>query len=307
MWYGKDGRSWHLSRPDHLLSRLGGRTVILDENHATFYDAPAGKPSPAMARMSNFSMDPRGVIWANTVDWTAAGKQKWSEGAYLGLSPVVLFDPNSREGSDLGEVVDIQSVALVNDPNLPIPAVNASQISMAKTNTENTPNTPAPAAQPEAPKSEPQAPAPDLSAQITAAVNTALSPVVAALQALPAALAALAPKPGDAAPVAAPNAAQVHAQSVSAECEKLISAGKIYNTAEDRAIFALSCPTPEALKISVAAYEKRAPLVNQPISAPNSSVTRSPGAAEPFTSDQVKIMKLHGWKPEDLYTERFAK
>jgi hypothetical protein len=291
-WKGKDGRAWRV-QVLKVLRTLKGRTVILDENHSSWYRAPQGLSSEALARLTDFRVDADGVLDA-AAEWTAFGVGKWEGGGYLGISPLVLFDPTTGAGSDLGEVVDIHSVALVNDPNLPIPALNASLIMTTPAQTD-----PVVASAPE--------PAVEIAPviDVTAQINACLAPVIEGFKGLQGALTALVEKLATPAPVLAPamNAAQLHEQAQQAQLKSLQALGKVGPSAEAAAIFVRATRTPEDLAATVAEYAKLPSLVNQPVvGAANSAV--SPPSAGKFSPDEIRTAKILGKKVEDLYPER---
>lgn len=279
-----------MSDPLGVLQRLAGRTLILDENHSTYLRAPKGEPAPAMARLSNFAMHEDGSIWAESVEWTAHGKDVYAGGEYVGLSPIVLFDPSPDTGQNngvLGNVVDIHSVALVNDPNLPMPALNAAELKMT---VEKKPETVV------APVAE--TPAPVSLDAVKALIGEALSPFSALLQGMTEKLATLTAAP---APVAAANVAEVAAQllsrDVEAAAEKYIGAGKLKNTPESRTFFKSLCSTQAALNSACAYFETAAPIV-----ATNATDLQAPpsGDNKPASAEEIKICRMFGREPKDL-------
>jgi phage I-like protein len=289
MLYGKDMRSWSIRDPFAVLRRLEGRTLVLDENHSTYLLAPKGEKAPALARLSNFSLQADGSLWAESVEWTKYGMEVYDGGEYLGLSPVILFDPSTRsDDTALGEVVDIHSMALVNDPNLPMPALNAAEVPKMKPENTETVITPPPA--PPAPA--PPAQLPDFAAIFAAA----LAPVVSLLGELKTSIAAIATAP---APQAAPNASQPsqHLQLVSAALEGFVSSGKIANNDAERARFLANCATPEALAREIAHYTSAPALVS--LNAANLQVP-APGDKKQFTAEQIAIGKLFGRSPDQI-------
>ncbi len=288
--YGKDGRMWRMPDPLGVLRALRDRVVILDENHSTYLKAGRGESAPAMARLSDFTIHDDGSIWAETVEWTARGGEVYDGGDYLGLSPVVIFDPSvSPENSNgvLGDVIDIHSVALVNDPNLPMPALNAREIMKAPNSKD--PQTPAtPAAVPESAPvvTPPAAVAPDLSTQI----KDGFASVIEVLK-------ALVPAPVVAPVQAAANASDVHLAACNAACELHIKNAKLPNTPAARAHFLRQ--TKDAASLAeVSAYYDEAP----PIVATNAAELTPPasGNQKTYSADEIKICKMFGRKPEDL-------
>ncbi len=279
--YGKDMRSWRIGDPYALLRRLEGRTLVLDENHSTYLKAPRGESAPALARLSNFSLQSDGSVWANTVEWTKYGKETYASGGYLGLSPVILFDPShTADDTALGEVVDIHSMALVNDPNLPMPALNAAEVSMSASKTE-TPIVP------------PVVPPPFVMPDFAALFSAALAPVVELLSGLKVSIEALQP----AAHQAAANAASLdsHGNAVKAALEGFISAGKISNDDASRNRFLAHCTTPADLAREVTHYGNAPTLV-----ALNAANLNAPLGEKKYSEAQTRIAKLFGRTPDQI-------
>lgn len=126
---GRDGRAWSHPDPNAVVRYLEnlGRPLVLDENHSELLRAPKGESSPAMARLSKFSVESDGTIWANQVEWSPMGRERWP--GYLGISPTFLFDSARSTNDTLGQIVGLHSVGLTNDPNLSLPAaMNAASL-----------------------------------------------------------------------------------------------------------------------------------------------------------------------------------
>jgi phage I-like protein len=87
----------------------GGGKLAIDENHATDLAAPKGGPSPARGWIVELEQRDDGV-WGR-VEWTEAGRALVAEGAYRGISPVILH------GKD-GTITGLLRAALTNVPNL---------------------------------------------------------------------------------------------------------------------------------------------------------------------------------------------
>lgn len=119
---GRDGRWWINDRPDLAIENIHaiGRDIALDVNHATELKAPAGEESPAYGWFPMRSFEVRdGAIWGN-LQLNAEGRAAVEGKKYRYLSPAILFDRNQR-------VIGIKSVALTNQHNLDLPALNHDQ------------------------------------------------------------------------------------------------------------------------------------------------------------------------------------
>lgn len=293
--FGKDGRSWTVDAME-VLRRLAGRLVVLDENHSTYLRAPRGEEAPAMARLSQFAIREDGSLWAENVEWTKIGREKYENGEYLGISPIVVFDPapNLDNTEFLGTVVDIHSVALVNDPNLPMPALNASEMAENSSKSENNP-------------AAPPVPAPDLGATIGAAIAQALAPFAARLDELAKKLeAAPAPAPAPAAtpepaptPAVAPNASGVPAELIESAFERYCKAGVI--TPAGKAGFLSACSASLEAFTGLCRYYDGAPQVVGLNAAGIDPPPAGSGVDEPPCqgADAAKICKMFGRSVDD--------
>lgn len=121
---GRDGREWNMSDPQGVIeaTRARGVHIPIDINHAIDLRAPEGKTSPAVAWIDpqNLTVSDSGAIVA-PVAWNATGQATVANREYRYLSPVFLFNPESRG------IHSLVSVALVNRPNLELPALNSQQ------------------------------------------------------------------------------------------------------------------------------------------------------------------------------------
>ena len=119
---GVDGRGpYVLKNPTAVIaaSMPGSRPVPLDYNHQTVFACLNGGEAPAAAWIVAME-DRQGAIWAK-LDWTEAGRQAVASKSYRFVSPAFQHDKKT------GEVKRIDSVGLVNNPNLAeLPAI-ASQ------------------------------------------------------------------------------------------------------------------------------------------------------------------------------------
>jgi phage I-like protein len=117
---GADGRGpFSLQDADAVIveSMKAGK-LPLDENHATDFAAPEGRPSPARGWIVGMEARDDG-IWGR-VEWNAAGKALIDDKAYRGISPVLVSDAKS------GAVLKVLRASLTNDPNLNLKTLHAS-------------------------------------------------------------------------------------------------------------------------------------------------------------------------------------
>jgi phage I-like protein len=118
---GVDGRGYRMDDPTPLLAAWDRRTadVPLDWEHATHIRAPVGLDAPAAGWIVDLQSRDDG-IWGKIV-WTEDGATAVRSRAYRYYSPAYLLDAS-------GAVRAIASVALTNQPNLPLPALNRENI-----------------------------------------------------------------------------------------------------------------------------------------------------------------------------------
>lgn len=83
--------------------------LAVDECHSTDLAAPNGSPAPARGWMKAFEARDNG-LWAE-VDWTRQGRSLMEDGAYNGISPVIV---HTKDNS----VVGLLRASLTNAPNL---------------------------------------------------------------------------------------------------------------------------------------------------------------------------------------------
>ena len=121
----RDGRRQRVADANALAAQLNGQAVKarVDFDHRSEPSSPTFAGSTeAEGWLSNFRLNARGGISADAAlsDWAHAGLR---ERRYRYLSPAFMLD------HDDDEVVGLSSVALVNNPNLPLkpPAVNSSE------------------------------------------------------------------------------------------------------------------------------------------------------------------------------------
>lgn len=86
-----------------------GGKLALDECHSTDLAAPKGAPAPARGWMVEVEARNDG-LWAR-VEWTRQGRALMEDGAYNGISPVIVHSKN-------GKVIGVLRASLTNAPNL---------------------------------------------------------------------------------------------------------------------------------------------------------------------------------------------
>lgn len=119
---GVDGRSWLNDQPQRIIdhfARLKGhnRELPIDYEHSSEHKAPQGDPAPAAAWGTELAIRDQGAIWAK-VQWTPKGQEAVANREYRYLSPVLIYETQTRR------IVGISSVGLTNQPNLALTALN---------------------------------------------------------------------------------------------------------------------------------------------------------------------------------------
>lgn len=120
---GRDGRWWINDQPDQVIEYIKtvGRDIALDVNHATELKAPTGDESPAYGWFPLDSFENRnGEIWAR-LELNTEGRAAVEGKQYKYLSPALIYS------KDTLRVMGISSVALTNQHNLDLPALNHDQ------------------------------------------------------------------------------------------------------------------------------------------------------------------------------------
>ncbi len=279
---GEDGRAWSAKDRPAVLARLNaaGRKLVLDENHSMIRSAPKGGPSPALALLSDFREDAAGVVYAETVEWTKYGEANAPN--YVGISPVLKHRAQRGiflETEVLGDLTDLHSVSLVNDPNLELPALNDREITQETD--EMTPE------------------------QLAAA----LAPFTAAITALTADVAALKAKPVETETVIAPNNAEAKVKlelSINSCLQKHVDAGKIKPDDASAAYFRTMATSEETLATMDAHYTAQKPLVAlESISSNSQDGTGSKLPA--LAADTETLIRNMGWDKQKLFGESAAK
>ncbi len=118
---GRDGRSWNNNQPKKVMESFAAlaRDIPIDIEHSTELKGPQGEPAPAVGWIKELDVRD-GAIWGRA-EWNAAGSQLVGDQAYRYISPVILYQPGN------GTIVGITSVAVTNQPNLMLPALNQQQ------------------------------------------------------------------------------------------------------------------------------------------------------------------------------------
>lgn len=119
---GRDGRTWINDRPADLLAVFAadGRDIPLDWEHATELKAPQGEPAPAAAWIKQLEVRDEGAVWGR-IEWTEKGRASVAVKEYRYISPVFVFEVESRR------IRQITSAGLTNRPNLQLQALNREQ------------------------------------------------------------------------------------------------------------------------------------------------------------------------------------
>ncbi len=134
---------------------------------------------------------------------------------------------------------------------------------------------------------------PDIAALISAAVSAALAPVVAQVSALQTQVTASASD-------AVTASAATFAASVSAECERAISAGKLPNSPESRAHFAAHAKDPASLSALSAFYAGAPQIV---ATSPFTPPATQEAAGPQLSAEQMKLCNAMGWDPKVLFAK----
>jgi len=118
---GRDGRKWKNDKAENILQSFTqlGRDLPIDMEHATEHKGPKGEPAPAYGWITALE-NRAGEIWGKA-EWTTDGKAVVENRAYRYLSPVIIYEQGS------GSIVGITSVALTNNPNFRMSALNQQQ------------------------------------------------------------------------------------------------------------------------------------------------------------------------------------
>lgn len=120
---GRDGQQWVFDAERARNATAANQALIpVDFNHATELKAGKGEDTPAAGWITQVDVRD-GALWAS-IEWTDRGRYAVVGRSYRYLSPAFHFDPKTRE------IGRIASVALVNKPNLRLPALNREEGTM---------------------------------------------------------------------------------------------------------------------------------------------------------------------------------
>ncbi len=121
---GQDGRRWTLDDPAALITAFQQRQapLVVDWEHASEHRAPQGLEAPAAGWIDQLEVRD-GTLWGH-VDWTPKAAQQIQQREYRYLSPVFTYR------KDTHQVVALTSVALTNQPNLNLTALNREESPM---------------------------------------------------------------------------------------------------------------------------------------------------------------------------------
>lgn len=118
---GRDGRRWVNDKPDAAIAAIKAmnRQVVLDEEHSTEIKGAKGEPAPARGFFTDFE-NRQGAIYGK-VELNAIGQQMLKDREYKYYSPAYYYEPATRR------ITGLSSVALTNQHNLDLPALNKQQ------------------------------------------------------------------------------------------------------------------------------------------------------------------------------------
>lgn len=121
---GQDGRHWTLDEPTALVTafKIRSAPLVVDWEHASEHRAPQGLEAPAAGWVDELEVRD-GSIWGHVV-WTVRAAQQIQNREYRYLSPVFTYR------KDTLQVVALTSVALTNQPNLDLQALNRKESPM---------------------------------------------------------------------------------------------------------------------------------------------------------------------------------
>lgn len=114
---GRDGRAWIVDDVEAVIAAsLGAGALHVDYEHASEIKAPLGEAAPAAGWIDKLEARD-GAVWAH-VDWTPKARQMIADREYRFISPTFYFDKASLK------ILSLVSVALTNQPNLSMTALN---------------------------------------------------------------------------------------------------------------------------------------------------------------------------------------
>lgn len=118
---GRDGRSWVNSAPEAIIAHWAAnrQDLPIDIEHSSHLKAPKGEPAPAVGWIIELSAR-EGEIWGKAA-WNQEGVKLVGDRAYRYISPTIVYTQSD------GKIVGLRSVALTNQPNFTLPALNRHQ------------------------------------------------------------------------------------------------------------------------------------------------------------------------------------
>lgn len=121
---GQDGRAWTLPDPQALIAAFERRNsaLVVDWEHASEHRARHGLDAPA-AGWIDLLQERAGAIWGR-VTWTDKAAAQIAAREYRYLSPVFTYEKAGQR------IVELISVGLTNQPNLPLTALNRKDFPM---------------------------------------------------------------------------------------------------------------------------------------------------------------------------------
>lgn len=112
---GEDGRAWRMSDPARVVAMTRAKLpIVLDYEHASELKGPKGEEAPAAGWINDLEVR-EGAVWAR-VEWTPRAANMVANREYRFVSPVFRFSATK-------EVLRLDSVGLVNQPNLKMTAL----------------------------------------------------------------------------------------------------------------------------------------------------------------------------------------
>ncbi len=121
---GRDGREWRMTSPENVAARLEDK-IAIDINHSTQRKSAMGDEAPAVGWITALESRESG-IWGTT-EWNSRGKAALNDKEYRFISPVFTFDPDENN-PDTGEIDQLLTAALTNNPNLRLTALNTPEV-----------------------------------------------------------------------------------------------------------------------------------------------------------------------------------
>lgn len=121
---GQDGRAWTLPDPQALVAAFAQRhaALVVDWEHASEHRAPHGLDAPAAGWIDQLEVR-AGAVWGR-VTWTEKAAAQITAREYRYLSPVFAYQKADQR------IVQLLSVGLTNQPNLPLTALNREESPM---------------------------------------------------------------------------------------------------------------------------------------------------------------------------------